>query len=193
MLENIIEIDKNLFLYLNNLGSESYDPFWKFVTKQIHWIPLYVLVFYLLYKKIGSKNFLFMVLFIGALIAFVDQATNLVKFLAERLRPCSEPELAGRMRTVIERSSYGYFSGHASNSMATTLFIFLIFRKHYKFGFLLFIFPLVFAYSRIYLGLHYPLDILSGYAFGALSGFGCYKIYEKYILFKKSNQSVTKI
>lgn len=189
MLEKIIALDKSLFLFLNNLGSETYDPFWEFVTKQIHWIPLFVLVFYLLYKKIGGKSFLFMLLFIAVLIAFVDQSTNLVKYLSERLRPCSDPELAGRMRAVIERSSYGYFSGHASNSMATTVFIFLIFRKYYKFGFLLFLFPLVFAYSRIYLGLHFPLDILSGYAFGALSGFGFYKVYEKYVLKKKSNPS----
>jgi undecaprenyl-diphosphatase len=189
MLEKILEIDINLFLFLNNLGSETYDPFWKLITKQINWIPVFIVVFYFLYQKLGKKSFLYSLLFIALLITFVDQSTNLVKFLVERLRPCSDPELNGKMRAVIQRTSFSFFSGHASNSMATTVFIFLIFRKYYKLGFLLFLFPLVFAYSRIYLGLHFPLDILSGYAFGALSGFGFYKIYVKYVLEKKSNQS----
>jgi undecaprenyl-diphosphatase len=189
MLEKILEIDVNLFLFLNNLGSETYDPFWKFITKQLNWIPVFIVVFYFLYQKLGKKSFLYSLLFIALLITFVDQSTNLVKFLVERLRPCSDPELYGKMRAVIQRTSFSFFSGHASNSMATTVFIFLIFRKYYKLGFLLFLFPLVFAYSRIYLGLHFPLDILSGYAFGALSGFGFYKVYEKYVLEKKSNQS----
>lgn len=189
MLEKIIELDKNLFLFLNNLGSETYDPFWEFITKQINWIPVFLIIFYLLYQKLGKKSFLYAILFIAILITFVDQSTNLVKYLVERLRPCSDPELYGKMRAVIQRSSFSFFSGHASNSMATTVFIFLIFRKYYKLGFLLFLFPLVFAYSRIYLGLHFPLDILCGYLFGALFGFGFYRIYEKYVLKKKSNPS----
>jgi undecaprenyl-diphosphatase len=186
MLEKIIALDKALFLFLNNLGSETYDGFWQFVTKQIHWIPLFVLILYLIFKKINLKSLLFMLLFVVILITFVDQTTNLIKYLIERLRPCSDPELTGKMRAVIVRNSFGYFSGHASNSMATTVFIYLIFRKYYKFGFLVFIFPLVFAYSRIYLGLHFPLDILSGYVFGGLSGLGFYWVYKKYIL-KPSN------
>jgi undecaprenyl-diphosphatase len=65
--------------------------------------------------------------------------------------------------------------------MATTVFTFMILKKYYKHVYLLFLFPLIFAYSRIYLGLHFPTDILTGYAFGATFGFICYKIYQKYI------------
>ncbi|HBI02186.1 MAG TPA: phosphatase PAP2 family protein, partial [Flavobacterium sp.] len=67
---------------------------------------------------------------------------------------------------------------HASNSMATTTFIFFLFRKHFKYLFLLFLFPLIFAYSRIYLGLHFPADIISGYIFGIFTGTLFYRIYK---------------
>jgi undecaprenyl-diphosphatase len=81
------------------------------------------------------------------------------------------------IRVVLERKSFSFFSGHASNSMATTTFFFLIFRKYYKFAFLLFLFPLIFAYSRIYLGLHFPSDIVTGYLFGIFTGALFYRIY----------------
>ena len=62
--------------------------------------------------------------------------------------------------------------------MASTVVVFMILKKHYKYAFLLFFFPLIFAYSRIYLGLHYPLDILTGYTVGAILGYSFYKLYQ---------------
>jgi undecaprenyl-diphosphatase len=99
-------------------------------------------------------------------------------FSFERLRPCSDPSLEGQMREVLSRKSFSFFSGHASNSMATSTFIFLLFRKHFKYAFLLFLFPLIFAYSRIYLGLHFPGDILTGYLFGLFLGTFFYRLYK---------------
>lgn len=81
------------------------------------------------------------------------------------------------MREVITRKSFSFFSGHASNSFATTTFVVLIIRNFYKHTYLLYLFPLIFAYSRIYLGLHYPGDILAGYVAGGVFGFGFYKLY----------------
>lgn len=179
-MEQLINWDKQLFLYLNNLGSPTYDGFWMFATKQLNWIPLFLLVFYLVFKNIKKKELLLLVLLLAVLITFVDQFTNLVKYSFERLRPCSDPSLEGKMRAVLVRTSHSFFSGHASNSMATTVLIYLITRPYFKYGFLFFMFPLVFAYSRIYLGLHFPLDIICGYAFGALCGYTAFRIFEKY-------------
>jgi undecaprenyl-diphosphatase len=176
-LEELISLDKELFLFLNGLGSEAYDEFWKLITKQINWAPFILAVFYLIQRKIGWKNFGIAILFLVVLIAFTDQITNLFKYSFERLRPCNDTDVNGIARIVIHRNSFSFFSGHASNSMATTTFIFLLLRKHYKFTFLLFLFPLIFAFSRIYLGLHFPSDILVGYLFGATFGFGFYKLY----------------
>jgi len=176
-LEELISLDKELFLFLNGLGSESYDEFWKIITKQLNWAPFILAVFYLVQRKIGWKNLGIVILFIAVLIAFTDQITNLFKYSFERLRPCNDTDVNGIARIIIHRDSFSFFSGHASNSMATTTFIFLLLRKHYKFTILLFLFPLIFAFSRIYLGLHFPIDILVGYLFGATFGFGFYKLY----------------
>lgn len=170
-METLKNLDRNLLIFLNNLGSEPFDGFWMFVTKQFHWIPLFLVVFYLLYRKTSFKFIGLMIVFLAGLILFTDQMTNLAKYSFERLRPCNVADLQDIIRVVVQRSSYGFFSGHASNSMATTVFFFLIFRRYYKGAVWLFAFPLVFAYSRIYLGLHYPGDILAGYLFGASTGF----------------------
>ena len=176
-MEHLINLDKELFLFLNGLGSEPFDGFWKIITKQIYWTPLFLAVFYLLQQKLGWKKLGVIILFLAVLITFTDQITNLFKNTFERLRPCNNPEFDGIMRKVITRNSFSYFSGHAANSMASTTFVFLIIRKYYKYTYLLFLFPLIFAYSRIYLGLHYPGDILTGYLAGSIFGFGCYKLY----------------
>jgi undecaprenyl-diphosphatase len=184
-LEELISLDKELFLFLNGLGSEAYDEFWKIITKQLNWAPFIFSVFYLIQRKIGWKNLGIVILFLAVLITFTDQITNLFKYSFERLRPCNDTDVNGIARIVIHRDSFSFFSGHASNSMATTTFIFLLLRKHYKFAFLLFLFPLIFAFSRIYLGLHFPSDILVGYLFGATFGFGFFKLYNFFV--KKYN------
>ena len=176
-MEHLINLDKELFLFLNGLGSEPFDGFWEIITKQIYWSPLFIGVFYLIQKKVGWKGLGIIILFLAALITFTDQITNLFKYSFERLRPCNNPEFDGIMREVITRKSFSFFSGHASNSFATTTFVVLIIRNYYKHTYLLYLFPLIFAYSRIYLGLHYPGDILTGYFFGGLFGFSFYKLY----------------
>lgn len=179
-MEQLIQLDKELFIFLNGLGSEPFDAFWLIITKQLHWTPFFVAVFYLLQRKIGWKNLGIILLFIAVLITFTDQITNLFKNHFQRIRPCYNEEISGIIRVVKSSKTYSFFSGHAANSMASTMFIFLLIRKYYKYTYLLFLFPLIFAYSRIYLGLHFPSDILTGYLFGGSLGFGFYKIYNHF-------------
>lgn len=178
-MEDIISYDKQLLVYLNNLGSESFDGVWLLITNQFYLAPIFLYIFYLLWKKIGWKNLWIVLLFIALIIMVCDQTTNLFKYTFQRLRPVNDLEIKESLRILISRKSFSFFSGHASNSMSTTLFIFLIFRKYYKYAFLLFLFPLIFAYSRIYLGLHFPTDILTGYFVGAIVGSFFYFIYKK--------------
>jgi len=182
MLEKIIDLDKSLFVFLNNLGSKPFDPIWLLITKQFNWIPFFLLLAYILYKKVTPKQFLITLVFIALMITFSDQFTNLVKNSVERLRPCNDLEIKDKIRIVKESITFSYFSGHAANSTAAMMFIFLILRKYYKYTFLLFLYPLIFAYSRIYLGLHFPLDILSGYVFGSLVGILFYKLFNLFII-----------
>ena len=115
------------------------------------------------------------------MVLICDQTVNLFKYSFERLRPCNDLEIGEIIRRVKTSSSFSFFSGHATNSMASTVLTFLILKRYYKHAYLLFLFPLIFAYSRIYLGLHFPTDILTGYAFGATCGYIAYRLYAKYI------------
>ena len=176
-MEELLKLDKEVFVFFNGLGSVPYDDFWSIITKQIYWTPLFIGIFYLIQKKVGWKNFGILIVFLVLLITFTDQITNLFKNGFQRLRPCNDPEIKDVIRVVIHRDSFSFFSGHAANSMASTIFIFSIISRYYKHTYLLFLFPLIFAYSRIYLGLHFPLDILTGYFFGIVNGIIFYKLY----------------
>ena len=178
MLEKILALDTQLFIFLNSLGSETYDGLWLIITKQVNWIPFFLLLFYLIYKKLGIKQAGYLMLFVAVLIIATDQITNLFKYTFQRARPCNNPEINTFIRVVQSRSSFSFFSGHAANTMAVATFLYLNFKHQFKYFALLFLWPLIFAYSRIYLGLHYPLDILSGYLCGLITGYAIYKAYQ---------------
>lgn len=180
MIEKLIQLDKDLLVFLNGLGSEQFDPFWLFITRQLHLTPFFLVILYLVYKKLGNwKNFLIVIISIALLLTFTDQFTNFIKNTFERLRPCNDPQIKDVIRIVKHSNTFSYFSGHAANSMASTTFIYLILRRYYRYAFSLFLFPLIFAYSRIYLGLHFPADILTGYVVGATLGYTFYDLYQR--------------
>lgn len=178
MLDWLLELDRNVFVYLNSLGSETFDGFWSFITKQLHWIPFFLFLLYITLKKLGWKHTVLLLVMIGVLVAFTDQTTNLYKKGIQRLRPGNEPEIAGLIRAVQHRSSFSFISGHASNSMAVAFFLFRVLRPYYKYMGFIFLWPLIFAYSRIYLGLHYPGDILAGYIWGILMSSLIWMLYK---------------
>ena len=179
MVDEILSYDVRLFVFLNGLGSETYDGLWLLITKQTNWIPLFLVLLYLIFKKLGTRQTFYFLLFVAVLVTFTDQVTNLFKNGFQRLRPCNNPEINDVIRIVKSSKSFSFFSGHAASSMAVTSFLYLILKRYYKYSYLLFLWPLVFAYSRIYLGLHYPLDIFSGYIFGLFSGFMMSAIYQR--------------
>lgn len=178
MLEKILSLDTRLFINLNSLGSETYDGFWLFITKQANWTPFFLLLLYLIYKKLGAKQTLFLLLFVAALVTITDQTTNLFKHTFQRLRPCNNLEIKSFIRIVQSRDSFSFFSGHAANTMAVATFLYLNLKRYFKYLGFLFLWPLIFAYSRIYLGLHYPLDIISGYICGLILGSLMFKGYQ---------------
>ncbi|MBJ6367879.1 phosphatase PAP2 family protein [Snuella sedimenti] len=179
MIDTLLEYDTALFLFLNNLGSEPWDNLWLLITNKLTFIPLYAFLLFLLYKKYGLKTLLVLVVLIALMITFTDQITNVFKRGFERARPCRAEGVMDQMRFIAVRcGKYGFFSGHSSNSMATAVFAGLLLRPYYRnLIFILLLWSAIVAYSRIYVGVHYPLDIICGLTFGALSGFLFYKLF----------------
>ena len=180
MLEQLLQYDTELFLFLNNLGSTTYDNIWLIITNKLTSIPLYALLLYFIYRHLGWRTLLFLVVIIVLLITFTDQVTNVFKHGIKRPRPCRAEEIEDLVRFIAPRCGrYGFFSGHSSNSMAVAVFAGLLLRPYYKhLIFMLLFWSAIVAYSRIYVGVHYPLDIISGMTFGALSGYIFFKLQE---------------
>ncbi len=174
--DGVVAFDKELFTYLNGFGNEKWDWFWLLVTEQKNWLPLFLLLFYLLYKYFGFKKGLVLIVLIALFITFSDQLVNLIKHYYMRLRPCSDPDLELSIRAVLQRSSYSFVSGHATTSFAMSTFFILLLKNNFKYIRFLLIWPILFAYSRVYLGVHFPLDIFTGMYIGIIEGFLFYNL-----------------
>lgn len=169
MLEELVHFDKELFLFLNHLGSSQWDGFWLFITNKWSALPLYVLLAYATYRVYGLKQLLMVMVSIAVLILATDQLANFFKYGIARLRPCYDLEIGESVRLVKASCGgrFGYFSAHAGNSFAVATFFTLLLGAKYRFvGFFLMVWAVTVAYSRIYIGVHFPLDILTGAIIG---------------------------
>jgi undecaprenyl-diphosphatase len=176
MLEHL---DQQLFLFLNSLNSPFFDKVMYAISGRVIWAPLYLAI--LIYLGIKYKRkFLVILLFIILAVTLADQIpVHLFKNIFHRLRPCHEPSLAGMVHLVKGECGglYGFVSSHASNSFNVALLsLMLIKKKWYSAGIL--IWASVIGYSRVYLGVHYPGDVICGAMVGAFIGWGVYKLYE---------------
>lgn len=173
MIDLLVNKDIELLIYLNNLGTIQWDGFWLFMTNKFSAIPLYVLLLYFTYKYYGLKQTIIVLVCIALLITASDQTSNLFKNGFKRLRPCHDESISHLVRLVKASCGglYSYFSAHAANSMAVAVFFGLLLKKELKFIFpILVLWAVVVSYSRVYIGVHFPLDILTGMLFGALYG-----------------------
>ncbi len=181
-LDKITQYDKELLVFLNGLGNENWDSFWMTLTNQLSWIPLYILFLVLLFKAFGWKKGIVLIVFTALLITFSDQLTVFIKNYTERLRPNRDPQINDIIRIIKNNKSFSFVSGHATTSMAISLFMHLTLKKYYKYTIFFFIWPLLFAYSRIYIGVHFPIDVTMGALLGLLIGFVFYRLSVKLLL-----------
>lgn len=160
-------------MFLNGWHCPFLDAVMYWGTNKLTWLPLYVLLLYLVIRRYKWQT-IWIVLFATLMIIASDQMSNVFKDWIARPRPSTDPGLTG-VHTVkgYLGGAYGFYSAHASTNLAVALFMIMILGKPFRcFSVIMFAWAFFMAYTRIYLGVHYPGDILAGWIAGGLIGWG---------------------
>lgn len=184
MIEKLINIDKDLFLFLNGIHNYFFDTVMWFITNRYVWIPLYLFIIGAVIFKFKKKSIL-AVPFMALSAALSDHiSVHYFKNVFQRLRPSHNPEFADIIHLVNDYTGgfYSFVSSHAANTFALAMFVSLLY-KNKTITSLIFAWAAIVSYSRIYLGVHYPADITGGALLGSFIAAILFAVYR--LLVKK--------
>jgi len=191
-MDQLREWDRQLFIFLNSLHADWLDPVMHLLTKTWFWLPLYIFLLILIIINYKKESWIILIA-LAIMITFSNELTStLMKPYFARLRPSQDPSLDGIIHLVNGEKGglYGFASSHAANTFATAVFLWLLFKKKYAWTPLLFLWAVVMTYTRIYLGFHYPGDILVGGAIGVFFGWASFRFY-KWLQVKVDQRSLS--
>ncbi len=179
IIENLKQLDTELFLYLNSKHNSLFDFIMYWASHKWFWIPLYAFFLFLALKYFGKKVWIVVGVAVLAIILSDQISTQLFKNVFLRYRPChnlliqSKVHLNGNCGGM-----YGFVSSHAANTFALASLLFLLFKNKKKyFGIFIFTWACLVSYSRVYNGVHYPADIAVGGILGVLIGAMMYRLF----------------
>jgi undecaprenyl-diphosphatase len=178
LLKYLLNIDNKILLWVNDHNSPFWDEIMLAFSERFFWVPFYAMLVLLIIYKFKKRSLLILITITLMIIATDQFSSLLLKPLVGRLRPCYNESLAHLLHMIKDCGGrYGFISSHASNSFGAAMMLWMLFRKQFNDFWLIFVWAAVVSYSRIYLGVHFPSDIIGGMFCGLIFGYLFFRLY----------------
>ncbi len=182
-MQPLLELDTQIFLYLNSINHPMINPVMVFISSKLFWLLVYLPIIFLMIKK-SKKDTLYIFPIVAVTHIVTDKVSVWIKNVVLRPRPCKVEELVDQINLLVGCSQYGFVSSHAANSFALITILILLKGRwsisNWKWvNHILILWAILTSYSRIYVGVHYPLDIICGAILGIILAHFFYNIFTR--------------